>query len=434
MQHYSVSLPRQKQGSKQKQEPGLASIVNTMGVDRRWLFVLFSAASISLLFLVVYSGSAFSFSKPLPSAVRHGPHYPPAFAYYISGSRGDGNRILRLLLAVYHPRNRYLLHLSADASDEERLRLIAAVNAVPAVRSFGNVEVLGKPNRLSYMGASHIASILRAAAILLRLDSGWNWFIVLSAVDYPLVTQDDLSYVFSSASRDLNFIDHSSDLGWKESDRFQPIVVDPGIYLARRTQIFYATEKRTAPDAFKIFTGNVLCSPWVILSRPFIEFCIIGWDSLPRVLLMYFNNVVLSEESYFQSVICNAPDFKNTTVNNDLRFMVWDNPPKMEPHFLNGSDYELLSRSGAAFARQFHKDDPVLEMIDEKILHRGRNQVVPGGWCTGRRRSWWIDPCSEWGDVNLVKPGPQAKRFEETISNLRDEWSSQMNQCKESVS
>ncbi|CAN1288353.1 Beta-glucuronosyltransferase GlcAT14A [Linum perenne] len=404
MQHYSVSLPRQKQGSKQKQEPGLASIVNTMGVDRRWLFVLFSAASISLLFLVVYSGSAFSFSKPLPSAVRHGPHYPPAFAYYISGSRGDGNRILRLLLAVYHPRNRYLLHLSADASDEERLRLIAAVNAVPAVRSFGNVEVLGKPNRLSYMGASHIASILRAAAILLRLDSGWNWFIVLSAVDYPLVTQDDLSYVFSSASRDLNFIDHSSDLGWKESDRFQPIVVDPGIYLARRTQIFYATEKRTAPDAFKIFTG----SPWVILSRPFIEFCIIGWDSLPRVLLMYFNNVVLSEESYFQSVICNAPDFKNTTVNNDLR--------------------------GAAFARQFHKDDPVLEMIDEKILHRGRNQVVPGGWCTGRRRSWWIDPCSEWGDVNLVKPGPQAKRFEETISNLRDEWSSQMNQCKESVS
>ncbi|CAN1828998.1 Beta-glucuronosyltransferase GlcAT14A [Linum perenne] len=398
MQHYSVSLPRQKQGSKQKQEPGLASIVNTMGVDRRWLFVLFSAASISLLFLVVYSGSAFSFSKPLPSAVRHGPHYPPAFAYYISGSRGDGNRILRLLLAVYHPRNRYLLHLSADASDEERLRLIAAVNAVPAVRSFGNVEVLGKPNRLTYMGASHIASILRAAAILLRLDSGWNWFIVLSAVDYPLVTQDDLSYVFSSASRDLNFIDHSSDLGWKESDRFQPIVVDPGIYLARRTQIFYATEKRTAPDAFKIFTG----SPWVILSRPFIEFCIIGWDSLPRVLLMYFNNVVLSEESYFQSVICNAPDFKNTTVNNDLR--------------------------------QFKKDDPVLEMIDEKILHRGRNQVVPGGWCTGRRRSWWIDPCSEWGDVNLVKPGPQAKRFEETISNLRDEWSSQMNQCKESVS
>ncbi|KAF0907384.1 hypothetical protein E2562_015876 [Oryza meyeriana var. granulata] len=31
----------------------------------------------------------------------------------------------RLLLAVYHPRNRYVLHLSADASDAERRDLAA---------------------------------------------------------------------------------------------------------------------------------------------------------------------------------------------------------------------------------------------------------------------------------------------------------------------
>ncbi|CAI0421872.1 unnamed protein product [Linum tenue] len=403
MPQHLVNIPLQKQKKKLKQEPAPAFAVSIMGVERRWLFILFSAAFTSLLFLVVYSGSAFSFSKPIPSVVRHGTHYPPSFAYYISGTRGDGDKMFRLLLAVYHPRNRYLLHLSADASDTERMRLVAAVNAVPAVSSFGNVDVLGKPNRLSYMGSSHIASILRAAAILLRLDSGWSWFVVLSAVDYPLVTQDDLSHVFASVSRDINFIDHTNDLGWKESQRFQPIVVDPGIYLARRTQIFYATEKRTLPDAFKIFTG----SPWVILSRSFMEYCILGWDSLPRVLLMYFNNVVLSEESYFQTVVCNAPEFKNTTVNNNL--------------------------SGAAFARQFRNDDSVLGMIDEKILRRGRNRVVPGAWCSGRP-SWWSDPCSEWGDVNLVKPGPQAKKFEETISNLRDEWSSQMNQCKDSAS
>jgi hypothetical protein len=61
---------------------------------------------------------------------------------------------------------------------------------------------------------------------------------------------------------------------------------------------------------------------------------------------MYFNNVVLSEESYFHSVICNAPEFKNTTLNSDLRYMVWDNPPKMEPHFLNTSDYDLMVQSG----------------------------------------------------------------------------------------
>lgn len=333
--------------------------------------------------------------------------------------------MVRLLLAVYHPRNWYLLHLGADASDQERMELASAINAVPVVRAFGNVDVLGKPTRLTYMGSTHLAATLRAVAILLKVDAGWNWFLELSASDYPLLTQDDLLHVFSSVSRDLNFIDHTSDLGWKESQRFHPIIVDPSIYLARKSQIFHATEKRPTPEDFKLFTG----SRWITLSRSFLEYCIMGWDNLPRTLLMYFNNVILAEEGYFHSVICNTPEYMNSTVNSDLRYMIWDNPPKMEPHFLNTSDFDLMIQSGAAFARQFQKDDPVLDMIDEKILKRGRYRAAPGTWCSGRR-SWWMDPCSRWGDVNVMKPGPWAKKFEETITNLLDDLSSQTNQCK----
>lgn len=401
-----------------------------MLAEKKWLFTLFSAAFVSLLlFLSSISGFnasyALSFHKPFSSTVHHGLHYPPAFAYYISGGRGHKDRILRLLLAVYHPRNRYLLHLGADASDEERRLLASAVKSVPAIRAFGNVDVVGKPDRLTYMGSSNIAATLRAASILLRVDTGWNWFITLSSMDYPLITQDDLSHVFSSVRRDLNFIDHTSDLGWKESQRVHPIVVDPGIYLARRSQIFHATEKRPTPDGFKFFTG----SPWVILNRSFLEFCILGWDNLPRTLLMYFTNVILSDEGYFHSVICNSPEFRNTTVNNDLRYVIWDSPPKMEPHFLNVSDYDQTVQSGAAFARQFQRDDPVLNMIDEKILKRGRNRVVPGAWCTGRK-SWWMDPCSNWGDANVLRPGPQAKKLESSLTNLLEDSNSQSNQCK----
>ncbi|OWM87997.1 hypothetical protein CDL15_Pgr000414 [Punica granatum] len=42
------------------------------------------------------------------------------------------------------------------------------------------------------MGASNIASTLRAASVLLKVDSEWDWFITLSASDYPLITQDDM--------------------------------------------------------------------------------------------------------------------------------------------------------------------------------------------------------------------------------------------------
>lgn len=144
---------------------------------------------------------------------------------------------------------------------------------------------------------------------------------------------------------------------------------------------------------------------------------------------MYFTNVKLSQEGYFHSVICNAPEFKNTTVNGDLRYMIWDNPPKMEPHFLNASVYDMMVESGAAFARQFEADNWVLDMIDEKILQRGRNRAAPGAWCSGRR-SWWVDPCSQWGDVNSLKPGPQAKKLEGSVSSLLDDWNAQTNQCQ----
>lgn len=174
----------------------------------------------------------------------------------------------------------------------------------------------------------------------------------------------------------------------------------------------------------RLFSG----SPWVTLSRSFLEYIVFGWDNLPRTLLMYFTNMILPEEFYFHTVICNSPEFRNTTVNSDLRYLVWDNPPKMEPHFLSPSHFDQMVQSRAAFARQFRENDPVLDMVDQKILKRGRYRAAPGAWCTGRR-SWWIDPCSQWGDANVLKPGAQAKKLEETITSRIDDLTSQANQC-----
>ncbi|PKA63511.1 hypothetical protein AXF42_Ash005406 [Apostasia shenzhenica] len=278
---------------------------------------------------------------------------------------------------------------------------------------------------MTYMGSSGLAATLHAAAVLMRLDKGWDWFVTLSAEDYPLVTQDDLIHVFSSVPRDLNFIDHTSDLGWKESERVQPIIVDAGIYLSKRSNFFRASEKRKTPESFKFFTG----SPWVILSRSFIEYCTLGWDNLPRTLLLYFTNVILSQEGYFHSVLCNSPKFQNTTVNSDLRYMQWDNPPQMEPQFLNETHFKNLRESGMPFARKFGKYDAVLDMIDEKILGRKCRRATPGAWCSARR-SWWVDPCSQWKNANAVKPGPQAEKLGILIRRLLDDWKLSSKSCR----
>ncbi|KAF7026921.1 hypothetical protein CFC21_039010 [Triticum aestivum] len=388
-----------------------------MGAADKWLLPLVSVSFVSLmLFLSAlsgYSASSALFARlPPPSYVRRGAAAPPAFAYLLSGGRGDGRGLLRLLLAVYHPRNQYLLHLSADAPEAERLELAAAVaRAAPAIAAFGNVDVVGRPAAGTPMGSSGLAATLRAAAALLRLDAEWDWFVTLSAADYPLLTQDDLIHVFSSVPRHLNFIDHTSDIGWKESQRVQPVIVDAGIYLAGRNQFFQSTEKRATPDGFKFFT----------------EYCIFGWENLPRTLLMYFTNVMLPLEGYFHSVACNS-DFRNFTVNNDLRYVAWDDPPQMEPRFLNITHYEEIVESGVPFARKFREKEYLLDKIDEKILQRWRHRPVPGAWCTGRKR-WFSDPCSQWSNVNIVRPGPQAEKFRRYMDRILEESKSSNSSC-----
>ncbi|CAF1722511.1 unnamed protein product [Brassica oleracea var. botrytis] len=125
----------------------------------------------------------------------------PRLAYLISGTKGDSHRMMRTLEAVYHPRNQYVLHLDLEAPPKERLKLAMSVKSDPTLREVANVR------------PTMIACTLQAVAVFLKESLDWDWFINLSASDYPLVTQDDLLCVFSNLSRNLNFIEHTKFTG-----------------------------------------------------------------------------------------------------------------------------------------------------------------------------------------------------------------------------
>ena len=162
----------------------------------------------------------------------------------------------------------------------------------------------------------------------------------------------------------------------------------------------------------------------MVLSRSFVEYCIWGWDNLPRTLLMYYTNFVSSPEGYFQTVICNSPDYAKTVINHDMHFISWDTPPKQHPHTLTINDTSKMIGSGAAFARKFRYDDPVLDVIDKDLLGRKKGRFTPGGWCSGN------PPCSNVGDPTKLKPGPGAQRLRNLISRLVLSASYGQNQCK----
>lgn len=149
----------------------------------------------------------------------------------------------------------------------------------------------------------------------------------------------------------------------------------------------------------------------MILSRDFVEYCVWGWDNLPRTLLMYYTNFVSSPEGYFQTVVCNTRQFAHTVVNHDMHYIPWDNPPKQHPRTVSLNDTERMIRSGAAFARKFSQDSPVLDKIDAELLGTN-NGFTPGGWCGGEPL------CSKVGNPTTLRPGHGADRLRTLLNRL----------------
>ncbi|CAA6658422.1 unnamed protein product [Spirodela intermedia] len=316
---------------------------------------------------------------------------PPRIAYLITGTKGDNMRMRRTLQAVYHPRNQYRIDLSSYVKSD------------PVFSEVENVHVIAKGNLVTYKGPTMIACTLHAVAVLLKAGAKWDWFINLSASDYPLVTQDDLLHAFSSLPRHLNFIEVARLTGWKLNQRARPIVIDPGLYLSKKFDLFVTTQHRPLPTAFKLFTG----SAWVMLSRPFLEYCIWGWENLPRAVLMYYANFVSSPEGYFQTVICNAEAFRGSAISHDLHYIAWDSPRSST----------LMLASGAPFAASSAVTTPFLTRLTRRSSGGRRAALCRGlvRWAleSGGGGGAAADPCLvRGGNGSVLRPGPGAERLE----------------------
>lgn len=152
---------------------------------------------------------------------------------------------------------------------------------------------------------------------------------------------------------------------------------------------------------------------------------------MPRTLLLYYTNFVSSPEGYFQTVICNSQDYKNTTVNHDLHYITWDTPPKQHPRSLGLRDFPRMTLSNHPFARKFKKNVPVLNKIDRQLLKRHFGQFSYGGWCsgsTGQKQKM----CSGLQGENYggLRPGPGAKRLKSLLTKLLSTRKFQKQQCK----
>ncbi|KAJ3676420.1 hypothetical protein LUZ60_003832 [Juncus effusus] len=350
---------------------------NTSRTNHKYLALIFPLLTLFLLpFAIIptHPSNPNSASNPNPR--------PPRLAYLIAG--GDKHRLRRLLRAVYHPYNFYLVQLNGDASAED-------IADLKVMRKYKNVRIGEKGCHVSEKGPSDVACLLNGMAILMREFEGWSWFVNLDEEDYPLMPQDDILHIFSYLPHDLNFIDHRSNISWKEFEKLRPIVVDPALYISNKTRIFHTKEKRSFPSSFRLFIG----SSKMILTKSFVQFCVFSWDNLPRTLLLYYSNFPSSSQSYFQTVLCNSNKFQNTTINHDLRSSAW----RVDP---------LEDESGAPFVSGVGKETAVLDRIDRELLRRG----------------------VEYDLFGVIRPSERARKLESFLLGLLKHENFRTRQCK----
>lgn len=186
--------------------------------DRRWLLPFFASLLVSFTLVLAaafgllsspYDGTPLAFDfisysrsegdteyfvesdvKKILNSSKKSNVEAPRIVYLISGTKGDSQRIKRILQAIYHPRNQYILHMDLEASPRERVDLTMFIKGNPTFHEMNNVYVMAQANLVTYKGPTMVACTLHAVAILLKESLEWDWFINLSASDYPLVSQD----------------------------------------------------------------------------------------------------------------------------------------------------------------------------------------------------------------------------------------------------
>jgi hypothetical protein len=88
---------------------------------------------------------------------------------------------------------------------------------------------------------------------------------------------------------------------------------------------------------------------------------VVSWHERNPWLEQHLDERWCSDETFFQTVICNLPGIRLSQGNR--RHIDWSEG-QAHPKTLGMADLAAIRASGAHFARKFEQDDPALDELD----------------------------------------------------------------------
>ncbi|EME29992.1 N-acetylglucosaminyltransferase [Galdieria sulphuraria] len=243
-----------------------------------------------------------------------------SLAFFIQVSESNLHMFPRMFNKIYHDKNVYAIHFDKHVSEQDMEEALKNIG----FKQSNNVILLPR-EKVSYWGISMLLNTISAITELLDKSSHWDYFINLSAADYPLITPSKLRQLFAQAAGEpeYNFIQVLGANAARDHDyRVKQIHFDPALFDAEGNDL-YTISDRSHPYARQDNMNIQKGEAWMILSRSFCRYVTREMD--PKRYLIRFATASASDELYFQTVFWNSP-YRPTIVNRIFRAIFWFHP------------------------------------------------------------------------------------------------------------
>jgi hypothetical protein len=273
-------------------------------------------------------------------------------AYIVSAYKRP-EQLARLVSHLGRSSSAIAVHVDAKTPRREFDAMVAGADGVPGVHFL-------RRHRCYWGGFGHVRASLKGIEYFVESGVAFDYAVLLTGQDYPLLGADDLRRFFTAADG-RSYLSHwrLPFAPWGERgglDRLEHRhLLGPGRVHLR------LPGRRDLPEGLQPFGG----SPYWALARPVVEWLHSFVERRPEVV-RFFERVYIPDELFFQSVVLSS-EHAGSIVNENLRYIDWQAMPA--PKILTTDDVPAMLASGALFARKFDTrvDGDVLDALDRRL-------------------------------------------------------------------
>jgi hypothetical protein len=284
---------------------------------------------------------------------------------YIILAHSNINHIKRLVGSLNDEHSTFVIHFDKNSSKKEFSRLKTYF------LDYQNIHFT-KRIKCYWGDFSLVRATLECIKHLFDRDVDFDYCILLSGADYPLVNKEEIKKFFmeNNGKQYIQYF-NPSDV-WGSDDRTDYFHFNKHCYSKKKSLINYIITKfqlilkkinlKRNSRPFKQFYGG---GQWWCLSKDCLLY-ILDFTNKHKKSVSFFKRVHIPDELFFQTILVNS-HYNNQIVNNNLRYIDWSAIPA--PKILGVDDFQSIINSKKLFARKFNNnvDGKIISMIDKFI-------------------------------------------------------------------